>query len=275
MAQPQKKVQRTIDIWKKKRWYKLVAPALFNNEVLGESPALDAGVVEKRTITANLMTLTRDMKKQHVDVTFEVNKIQGDSAFTEFKRYEINPTFIKRSVRRNRSRVDDSFAAITADGWKLQVKPFLLTRFATPKSITTALRKKTRDFIIRAIAKNTRDTILHDVVSMKLQRLLRDAVKNIYNLRSCEIRVLDVLGPTTEKPPVFADDKKEAKEAEEKEESGNEVKEKAVEKNNEALVAAQESPEPDAAAPQEREEKKAKLKRESKKKEQNVEKKEE
>ena len=264
MAQPTK-VQRTIDIWKKKRWYKLIAPALFNNEVLGESPALDADVVEKRTITANLMTLTRDMKKQHVDVTFEVNKIQGDSAFTEMKRYEINPTFIKRSVRRNRSRVDDSFAAITIDGWKLQVKPFLLTRFSTPKSITTALRKKTRDFIIRAIAKNTRDTILHDVISMKLQRLLRDAVKNIYNLRSCEIRVLDVLGPTTEKPPVFADDKKEAKEAEEKEEGIDGAKENTNEKMkvDDASVVEKEH----EAAPQETEEKKAKPKRESKKKE--------
>ncbi len=258
MAQPAK-VQRTIDVWKKKRWYKLVAPALFNNELLGETPSVEPGLVEHRTVSANLMTLTRDMKKQHIDVTFEVEKVQGDSAFTELKQYEINPAYIKRSVRRNRSRVDDSFKCVTADGWELEVKPFLLTRFATPRSIETALRRKAKYFIIRAAAKNAKDTILHDIISMKLQRLLRDAVKNIYNLRACEIRLLKVLGKTTKKPPVFPDEKPAPDEQkEEAEHEGVEPQKETQEKPN--APAAESAPE--AAA---QEEKKPK-KRESKKK---------
>lgn len=260
MAQPAK-VQRTIDIWKKKRWYKLVAPAIFNNELLGETPSVEPGLVEHRTVSANLMTLTRDMKKQHIDVTFEVEKVQGDSAFTELKQYEINPAYIKRSVRRNRSRVDDSFKCVTADGWELEVKPFLLTRFSTPRSIETALRRKAKYFIIRAAAKNAKDTILHDIISMKLQRLLRDAVKNIYNLRACEIRMLKVIGKTTKKPPVFPDEKPAVsdEQKEEAEHEGVEPQKEMQEKPN--APAAESAPEAGEA----KEEKKPK-KRESKKK---------
>ncbi|MDO8642032.1 MAG: hypothetical protein Q7R76_00370 [Candidatus Woesearchaeota archaeon] len=262
MAQPAK-VQRTIDVWKKKRWYKLIAPALFNNEILGETPSLEPVLVEHRTVSANLMTLTRDMKKQHIDVTFEVERVQGDSAFTDVKRYEINPAFIKRSVRRNRSRVDDSFTCITADGWELQVKPFLLTRFATPRSIETALRRKAKEFIVRAVSKNSKDTILRDVISMKLQRLLRDSVKNIYNLRACEIRVLDVIGKTTKKPLVIPDEKPVLSDEEREEKESDYAPVSAPEPAREVKEEKKETMEPAPAADSEDKKQKKSRKKES------------
>ncbi len=40
MAKAAKK-QKLIDIWKRKRWYQIIAPKMFGNAVIGESIALE------------------------------------------------------------------------------------------------------------------------------------------------------------------------------------------------------------------------------------------
>ena len=59
-----KKTTATIVKWKKKKWYNLVAPKMFNSQQLGQTLASDDSQLKDRTTTLNLMTLTRDIKKQ-------------------------------------------------------------------------------------------------------------------------------------------------------------------------------------------------------------------
>ena len=156
-----KKATKTIDSWKKKKWHKVLAPGLFQNQVIGETPALEPEMVMGRTVMVNLMHLTRDIKKQNVNVTFEIQKIQGDTAYTELKSYQINPSYIKRSVRRNRNRIDDSFVCKTKDGLMVQLKPFVLTRNLTNKSINTKIRSVAKRVISNYVAQNTYETICY------------------------------------------------------------------------------------------------------------------
>ena len=188
-----KKLAKPIDIWKKKRWHTILAPKLFNNQVIGESPALEPNMMLGRTVMANLMHLTRDMKNQHVDLTFEVEKIQGDTAYTQLKTYEVNPAYIKRFVRRNRDRIDDSFICKSSDGVLVQLKPFLLTRSLTTKSIATKMRNITRRYLAHYVSQNDYESIARDIVNYRVQRTLVDYVKHLYPLKACEIRVMGLV----------------------------------------------------------------------------------
>lgn len=188
-----KKATKTIDTWKKKRWHKILAPKLFNQQVIGETPALEPDMVIGRTVMSNLMHLTRDMKKQHIDVIFEVEKVMGDTAYTQLKTYQINPSFIKRFVRRNRNRIDDSFVCKTKDAKVIRLKPFILTRGITTKSVNTSVRHIAKRFLANYVAKNDYEIIARDLISNKLQRTLVDYLRAVYPIKSCEIRVMQML----------------------------------------------------------------------------------
>lgn len=176
-----------------------MAPKLFNERVIGESPALEPNMMLGRTIQTNLTNLTGDIKKQHIEVTFEVDKVMGDTAYTFVRSFEMNPSSMKRFVRRGKKRVDDSFKCRTSDGKTIIVKPFLVTKSMTTNSITTKLRKTAKDFLIRSIIGITYDQVCNDFVFYNIQKSLKALLNKIYPLKICEIRAL-ILAKTAGKP---------------------------------------------------------------------------
>lgn len=186
------KAQKTIDAWKAKKWHKIVATKLFQEQLLGETPALEPNMLVGRTVNSNLMILQKDFKRQHVEIMFEVMDVKGDTAYTRIKKYEISPSYVKKTVRRERNRIDDSFAATTLDGMHIRLKPLLLTRFLVKNSVATALRSKARSYILKIVPTQTYDSLVEDLVSYKIQKALWEELKKIYPLRTCEIRVMEV-----------------------------------------------------------------------------------
>jgi len=206
----EKKTQKTIDVWKKKRWHKVLAPRLFNEQIIGETPALEPALLKGRTIKSNLMFLTRDMKKQHVDIIFEIEKVMGDTAYTYMKKMEIAPSFIRRYIRRAKCRIDDAFRCTTSDGVELNIKPFFVTANMTSNSVCTAIRKRSKDYIMKHVVSTPYETVMYEATSFKLQRALRDLLRNIYPLKSCEIRVLEVVSDISKRKAVPKEKPKEA-----------------------------------------------------------------
>lgn len=188
-----KAVEKTIDIWKKKRWHKILAPKLFNEMVIGETPALEPNLLVGRTLKSNMMTLTGDIKKQNIDVTFEVERVMGDTAYTEIKSFEIGPSSIRRFVRRDKTRIDDSFICMTADNKKVRIKPFMVTLSKVPNSITTNIRRRTREYFARTVKGMTYDVLCREVVNYNLQKSLKGILNKIYPVRVCDLRVLEIV----------------------------------------------------------------------------------
>lgn len=203
MAAPAvKKGGKVIDLWKRKKWYNLVAPAVFGEAFLGETPAAEEKDIMGRTAKVNLMVVTNDMKKQHVNLTFEVVNVQGDKAFTEVIAYEVVPAFIKRMVRRAKDRIDDSFLCETSDHKVVRIKPFLLASGQTSNRIRTLVRKLGRDFLFKNIAQTTYDELVDALVGNKVQMDLKAIVSKIYPVRSCEIRTMKLEKGIAKAPPI-------------------------------------------------------------------------
>lgn len=225
MANPEKTKKPVAAGVKRKNWYKILAPKTFNEEFLGETAALEANMLIGRTVQTNLGRLIRDMKKQSINVTFEVNDIKGDNALTRLKRYEVAPASIKRMVRRGKNRIDYSFGCVTSDGKYVTIKPFILTMNLTKNSIKTRIRKLAEENLVKTISKMNYDNLVHEIVSTKLQKNVRSILSKIYPLRIFEIRVMSLgkkekrIEGVEEEKKIEAPEKKEApKKAEEAEE---------------------------------------------------------
>jgi len=185
---------------KKKKWYPIAAPKLFGDELLGEILVDDPNLILNRVVTTNLMNLTNDMKHQNINIRFRVNKIEDNVAYTELISYEMLPSSIKRLVRRDINKLDESFVCETKDNVLVRIKPFLLTKVATKGSKLKLLRKTLINLISQEIKRLSFDEVIQDVITRKLQNNVKAYLKKIYPLKICEIRYFEI---TKGVKPVF------------------------------------------------------------------------
>lgn len=186
---------------KKKRWVSIVAPALFNNAFLGEVYVVEPEEAVGRAITVSLMVITGDPKRQSTHISFKVDGYQDGNLVTSMRGMRILPSSVRRLVRRGKERADDSFDIVTQDCKKLRIKPMIVTRNSTSRSICAKLKARSRDYLVRALARSPLDKFVLDLNSYKFQKEMAQALSKIYPVSICEIRSFKVVGTGT--PPVL------------------------------------------------------------------------
>ena len=189
MSKANKKAQVLTKV-KKKVWVQIVAPKLFNEQVVGETTANTAQETIGKVVEANLMTLTGDAKKQSINAKLKIVDVKEGKAHTKMVRYEINPSAVKRFVRRNKNRLDESLVYQTKDGQKVRIKPFVLTLALTKSSVIAELRKRIKVFLYKNIAQTNYEDLFKNVIEHKLQKDLGAALSKMHPIRTVEVRVL-------------------------------------------------------------------------------------
>jgi len=185
--------ERVVADWKKKKWYSIAAPAIYNNEIIGETSVMESSQLVGKAITVNLMTLTKSMKKQSQNITFKITELKENVGQTKTYRFEMQPSSIKRLVRAGRDRVDESFIVKTKDEQYARVKPLFITRNKQPMGVQTKLRKVGTAVIRKYAEAITFEEFVKDVVDGKVQKTLRDTVMKITPLRNADIRVVELV----------------------------------------------------------------------------------
>jgi len=208
----------------KKKWYKLVAPKLMNNQVLGEIIGKESESLINSTVKFDLMTLTNDPKRQGIYAKMKVTSVQGDNAILTTIGYSMIPATVRRKMKKGVGKVEDSFVVETGDKQKVVVKVFILTRAKVSKSILRKIRKQTREFIAEYVKKNKYENIIYDLLDSKLQRTIKDMLTKVYPIRVCEIRDFE-LKDKNALPIVSAEPVEEEKAEEVQAEKIEEVKE--------------------------------------------------
>ncbi len=197
MAKPAKKV-KTIDKWRKKKFFPVLAPKAFQQRELGQSAAYESSSLLGRSVTLNLMVLTGNIKKQHINITFQVEKVQGDSAYTMFTKYDMVSAAIKRKVRRYKDRIDDSFTAVTKDKKEVRLKPMVVTLNRTSRAVRSEVRKHIKKYFITHLAKMDYETLVSNVISESIQKDAKNLLNKVTPLRSVDVRSLKYLGEKKE-----------------------------------------------------------------------------
>ena len=173
----------------KKKWYSIVSP-MFNNAIIGETLGYEPKDLENRKLDINFMSITNDPKNQNTKILFRVNGVKDNNVIVDVMGCGLTLSYVKRLIRKDANKVVDSFNYITKDDVKVIVKPLLITRFKTNKGVLNNLRKTTRSFLTEEIKKYDYNDFIKAVVSNYIQKALRERLKKIYPLISCEFRII-------------------------------------------------------------------------------------
>lgn len=175
----------------KKKWISIYAQKqFFNGQEIGETYVENLSDTVGKVLKVNLMSLTSDPKKQSFYGIFKVTGTQENSALADMIGYQMNTSQIRRLVRRASNKLEESFITKTKDNASIKIKPLILTRHKTTRSVLTALRKKTREFVADALKVTDYSAAVSDIVSGKLQKDLRLTLKKIYPIAIVEIKAL-------------------------------------------------------------------------------------
>lgn len=171
-----------------KRWYKVLAPEQFDRAELGQTPADEPEKVYDRTIETTLGELTNDASKNNTKLTFKVNDVGSDAAYTEFVKHELTRDYLRSLVRRGASKIDANITAITKDGYRVEIQPLALTTKRADHSQEHAIRKQMIQMVEETIKDHTYEQIVDSIVDGRISSAIYAEAKTIYPLRRVEVQ---------------------------------------------------------------------------------------
>jgi len=187
------KQQTAAEKVRKKKWFPVLAPKFFHERVIGEIPLYESSSMLKRSLTVNMMNLTGDPKSQHINVMVRINDVKEGKGLTEILGYTMMPSSVKRFIRRDKTKIEDSLVVVTSDKKNVRIKPLVLTNSMVNASVATSIRNKVRNNLARFVARITYDKLIEEIVTYKLQKYLGGLANQITPLRNFEIRAFKLV----------------------------------------------------------------------------------
>ena len=223
------------DKWKAKRWYTIRAPRTpWSFRVIGETLAEDPSQLIGRNYEIIQNELFGDFSKMHVKVVFKVTDVLGNDAITEFVGHELLKDHVRRQVRRDRGKIDDTIDVVTEDGFYVRFKPLMISRARIKSSQKQQMRTIARDIILTTGATSTWFKLQAATLDGTLENKIKEAVSKIQPVRTVVIRRTQLIqsgvlvedGPTLDE--IHAQEKEQELESKSLEVIGEESDEEVV-----------------------------------------------
>ncbi len=243
--------RKVKDRWKAKNWYTILAPSLFNNvpvaETLSETPENLIG----RVTEVSLQDITNDFRKSHIKLLFSVDKIEQNTAHTQLKGHLLTSDYLRRMIRRRKSRVDGVFDIETRDGALLRVKPFAIAEKRIQSSQKKLIRNVMKDVITKEGKTKTLNSFIKDCIDGKTGSEIYKHCKIYYPVKRIEINKTEII----RLPTIIIEDEKPQEEQKDPvpEESKAPAEEQPPEEKTEELVEESEEPAEEELTPEDRE----------------------
>lgn len=175
---------RVKDKWREKRWITVLAPDSFNNVPVAYIPITDDENAVGRVVEVTLYDILKGDQSQHqYKIFFQINKIQGNSATTIFKKYEYAKEFLRSVVRRGSSKINYIVDAKTKDGFIFRLKLIILTHRQLNTSRKHALRLIAKDVIDKTIPQMTIEQFVQATCYGKINSDIMAAAKKLIRIR--------------------------------------------------------------------------------------------
>jgi len=170
-----------------KRWYTVHAPEQFDREELGETPADEPEKVLERTVETTLGDLTGDAGENNTKLTFKINDVGSDAAYTEFIKHELTRDYVRSLVRRGASKIEAYVTVLTTDDYRVQLQPVAFTTKKADRSQEEAIRRIMIDLVEEAGTERTFEELIDSVVEGRLSSAIYGESKEVYPLRRVEV----------------------------------------------------------------------------------------
>ncbi|WP_266077483.1 30S ribosomal protein S3ae [Haladaptatus caseinilyticus] len=171
-----------------KRWYTVLAPEQFDREELGTTPADEPDKVLGRTIETTLGELTNNASENNTKLTFKINDVGSDSAYTEFVRHELTRDYLRSLGRRGASKIEAYITVLTSDDYRVQIQPVAFTTKKADHSQEKAIRRTMIDLVRDAVQERTFKEVVDSIVEGRISSAIYGEAKTIYPLRRVEIQ---------------------------------------------------------------------------------------
>jgi len=189
------------DKWKAKVWYNLLAPEMFNKQLLGETPTDTPGKLVGRVTEVTVQDLTGDFSKMHIKLAFRVSQVAGQDALTQFVGHDMTSDYIRRLTRRKRTRTDLTVDVVTKDGWNVRVKPMAITDRRIQSSKQRVIRTIMTKLVVDVAAKQSIGEFVKGIISGDLAKTIALGCKPIHPVSRVEVRKSEVWAMGAIPPP--------------------------------------------------------------------------
>jgi small subunit ribosomal protein S3Ae len=173
-----------------KRWYTVLAPEQFDRAELGETVAEEPNQVVGRTIETTLGEMEGDQGQNNNKLTFKINDVGSDAAYTEFIKYELTRDYLRSLVRRGASKVAANVTLLTTDDYRVQIQPVALTTKKADRSQEKAIRSIMVDIVEEAAEERSFEDLVDAVVEGRISSAIYGEAKEVYPLRRVEVQKL-------------------------------------------------------------------------------------
>jgi len=181
------------DKWKAKEWYKVLAPRMFNEIEIGETPSADTGNLIGRTAEVTVQDITGDFSKMHIKLKFRINNIDGHSAKTVFIGHDLTSDYVRRLTRRKKTKTDHVVDVATKDGFTIRIKPMSIAEKRIQTAQEEAMRQIMGETLVKMGTELSLSEVVKSIVSGELAKELAKACRCVIPVKRIEIRRSEVL----------------------------------------------------------------------------------
>ena len=112
----------------------------------------------------------------------------GNDAITEFIGHDVMKDFVRRQIRRDRGKIDDTIDVVTDDGFFVRIKPFIVTRSSVKASQKSETRSVARDVVLKFCAQSTWINVQKALMDGSLEESVSAAISKIQPVRAVFFR---------------------------------------------------------------------------------------
>ena len=221
--------RKVKDKWKAKEWYNVHAPKMFNEMVIGETPAADPELLIGRTTEVTVQDITGDFSKMHIKMKFKINGVDGHEAKSTFIGHDLTSDYVRRLTRRKKTKTDHVVDVTTFDHYVLRIKTMSIAERRIQSSQEVGMRQII-GITLNEMAKNmTLSDFVKAIISGDLAKDIARACRVVIPIKRIEIRKTEVLKVGNGEPESIIEDVPVAEPQEEEPETSGEAPETSEE----------------------------------------------
>ena len=196
-ARSRSAARKVKDKWKAKNWYNVLAPASFDHVTIAETLADEPDKLVGRVTEVSLQDLTNDFRRSHIKLFFRISSIEDGKAHTEYIGHTLTSDYLRRMIRRKRSKIDAVYDVTTRDGATLRIKPFATTDRRIQNSQKRVIRETMKQTITKQAKASTLSEFVKYIIDGKIGVDIYKNCKTLYPVKRIEIFKTEIFNQPT------------------------------------------------------------------------------
>jgi small subunit ribosomal protein S3Ae len=177
------------DKWKAKQWVTVLASPSFGNAPIGKVPLTDTEKSGGRVVETTLYDiLKQDPQHYSFKLYFQIDKVEGDTAYTVLKGHEYSREYLRSLMRRGSSMSDFIKDYTTKDGYIVRVYCIALSQGRMNSSKKHEIRAVMDRTIKERSSSLTYDQFVQETVLQKVASDVYNEAKKVTRLRHVGVR---------------------------------------------------------------------------------------